>query len=105
MNSQNKIITDLAIYLQENLSWIHAFLMLVRIFIDNWKSRGKEMHDWNLLPNLSDFYFFYSIICLDSTDIISLETEKKNKSTRVCDHEICCPIYYVLSIFFFFFAQ
>lgn len=45
MNSQNKIITDLAIYLQENLKWIHAFVMLVRIFIDNWKSRGKEMHD------------------------------------------------------------
>lgn len=45
MNSQNKIITDLAIYLQENLKWIYAFVMLVRIFIDNWKSRGKEMHD------------------------------------------------------------
>lgn len=82
MNSQNKIITDLAIYLQENLKWIYAFVMLVRIFIDNWKSRGKEMHDWNLLPNLSDFYFFYSIICLDSTDIISMETEKKKQEFK-----------------------
>ena len=61
------------------------------------------MHDWNLLPNSSDFYFFYSIICLDSTYIILLEYEKNQEYKSVWPSSVAqfvmfCQFIYFLGI-------